>query len=293
MVGEIGSMKQGEVPADSPFHSGQPVAVVIGCGDLSMASARALGQRHPLVIVDIDTRRLEAAASALRSEGYAVSHLPCNITDKGSVSALADFVRPSGIRVLAHVAALAPSARDFRLIMSVNLIGAHQVAEALLPLCVQGAAAIFVSSFAAHAGSPDEAIIQLLEQPLEAGFLDRLEQALGPERATPGAAYSLSKNALNRYAERLAVRLGPKGVRVLSVSPGLIDSAMGRRSREHNPESRKLVPMTPLGRQCTVLEVAAVIDFAASDAASFLNGVDILVDGGLRAATRYPREQPL
>ena len=143
MAQQGSSMNPRAVPQDSPFHTGQPVAVVVGCGELSMSCARALGLRHPLVIVDIDRERLQVAASALRSEGYAVSDLPCDITDADSVAALADFVRPSGIRVLAHVAGLAPSAQDFRLIMSVNLIGAHRVAEALLPLCVPGAAAIF------------------------------------------------------------------------------------------------------------------------------------------------------
>ena len=88
-----------------------------------------------------------------------MSDLPCDITDEESVAALADFVRPSGIRVLAHVAGLAPSAQDVRLIMSVNLIGAHRVAEALLPLCVPRAAAIFVASVAAYMGSSDETIV--------------------------------------------------------------------------------------------------------------------------------------
>ena len=217
-----------------------------------------------------------------------MSDLPCDITDEESVAALADFVRPSGIRVLAHVAGLAPSAQDVRLIMSVNLIGAHRVAEALLPLCVPRAAAIFVASVAAYMGSSDETIDALLDQPLQAGFLDRLEQALGPERTNQ--VYGLSKHALIRYCERLAVRFGPKAIRVLTVSPGLIDNSMGRRERQHFPVVSQYVEMTPLGRQCTSLEIAAVIDFAASDAASFLNGVDILVDGGLRAAIRHPLE---
>ena len=93
-----------------------------------------------------------------------------------------------------------------------------------------------------------------------------------------------------RYCERLAVRFGPKAIRVLTVSPGLIDNSMGRRERQHYPVMEKMIQQTPLGRQCTSLEIAAVIDFAASDAASFLNGVDILVDGGLRAAIRHPLE---
>ncbi len=95
---------------------------------------------------------------------------------------------------------------------------------------------------------------------------------------------------MNRYAERLAVRFGPKAVRVLSVSPGLVDNAHGRREHEHHPNMAQMVQQTPLRRQCTSLEIAAVLDFAASDAASFLSGVDILVDGGLLAAIRHPLE---
>jgi len=217
-----------------------------------------------------------------------VAETVCDITDADSVRGLAEAARARGIRALAHVAALAPSVGDWRKLMTVNLIGAHRVAEVLMPLCGPGAAAVFIASFAGHVAQSNAAIDALVDDPLQPGFLDKLEAALGPERANPSQAYVFSKYALIRYCERLAVRWGPNGVRAVSFSPGLVLSAMGARERAHNPVTRTFAAQTPLRREASILEMAAVIDFITSDAASFLTGVDILADGGLRAAGRWP-----
>lgn len=276
-------------------HAGGPVALVIGCGGLGTVVARMLGRRHPLLIVDIDGGRLDETVAILQTEGYVASGHCCDITDPARTKLLSDALgRGQGVKVLAHVAAVGMSIGDWRKMMAVDLFGAHLVAQAVGPHMVRGGAAIFVSSLASYLPPADPRIDAVLDNPLRPGFLDELVALLGGEPDFD-ETYNYAKLGVNRLAERLAIEWGAQEVRALSISPGMIDSPMARNEGPTLPshdgtdarvsrsdKAREI----PLGRQGTMLEVANVIDFLASDAASFLNGIDITVDGGHRAVWR-------
>jgi NAD(P)-dependent dehydrogenase (short-subunit alcohol dehydrogenase family) len=275
--------------AQDPPVAGRPGdsrAVIIGCGDLAINAAHLIGRRHDLLLTDIDPARLQAARNQLETEGIIVDAVQTDIADPASVARLAAHAEPGPpIAAIAHVAALAPSAGDWRRLMEVNLIGPHLVARHIGPLIEPGGVAVFVASLAGHVMDVSADLRTVLRDPLQPDFMARLEQAdATPITAT--LAYVYSKAALIEFCETLAVAWGPRHVRAISVSPGLIQSEMGRRERQHNPATTRMSDDTPLRREGTVAEAVAVIDFAASPQASFLNGTDILVDGGLMAAAR-------
>lgn len=264
------------------------LAVIVGAGGMGAAVARRLGARHRLMIADRDGAHLDRLVATLQAEGHDARGIVCDVTQATAVDALARAAAEAGpVATFAHVVGLSPSMGDFRQIMTVNLIGARLVANAMLHLAGTGTAAIFIASLAPHAAPINPALHATLDDPLAPDFLDRIEAALD-EPATPTLAYRLSKAALIRLCQREARAWGLRGARILSLSPGLIATPMGALEFEKQPMKYDLLAATPLGREGTMLEIAATVDFLASPAASFISGIDILVDGGLLAATRHP-----
>lgn len=89
--------------------------------------------------------------------------------------------------------------------------------------------------------------------------------------------YSTSKGALLSFTKALAKELGPSGVRVNSVSPGMIDTDMNASLSDE--DKRAFLDNTALGRIGTPYEVAKVIEFLVCNDSSYVTGVDIAVDG--------------
>jgi len=289
-------MNQTPVP---PSHlADRSIAVVIGCGDMGMASARALGMRMPVLIADIDGAKLDDCIARLRHDGYAAQGHQCDITNPEQVNLLGEkLAETPGVQVLSHVAAVGNTPRGWRYVMEVDLIGMHLVARAVEPYFVSGSVAIFISSTGAYFCPKDPRIEELIDDPFQPEFLDKLEAAFGREPHFLDGYY-MAKQGMNRLVQRLALEWGPRRIRTASISPGMIDSTMGRTGGSKLPvdsadtqgewetRAEKAARDVPLGREGTLLEIGAVIDFLASDGAGFITGIDIPVDGGSTASLR-------
>ncbi len=272
-----------------------PVVLVIGCGGLGISIARALGRQAALVLVDVDREALAAKVAALTQEGYTVTGHACDITDPAQTRALGELLgKGPGVRTLAHVAAVGMSIGDWRRMMEVDLVGAQLVADAAGPHMVPGGAAILISSLASYLPPRNTALEQVLANPLDPGLLAAIARLHGKEPDFDWT-YNYAKLGVNLLAERLAIAWGPRQVRAVSLSPGMIDSPMARAEGptlpSHDGTEARVTRSDkareiPLGRQGSLLEITSVVEFLASDAASFVNGIDVPVDGGHRAAWR-------
>lgn len=274
------------------------VGIVTGAGrGMGLACAgRLAGLVDTLLLADRDEASVTAAAGELTASGQAVTAEPVvvDVTDSGGLARLAARVRELGsLRAVAHAAGISPTMADWRRIFTVDLVGTAMLADALRPLATAGTAMVCFASMAPLLGrlEPGPDVAAILDDPLAERFLSRLHDALGPAVEDPGMAYAWAKHGVQRFVRQEAVRLGPAGARICSVSPGIIDTPQGRQEAASHPAMAALVQRTPLGREGQAAEVAAVVAFLLSAEASFVTGADILVDGGVCAALAGRRER--
>ena len=107
--------------------------------------------------------------------------------------------------------------------------------------------------------------------------------------AGSAAAYQASKHGVVGLTRSFAVAYAPYGVRVNAVAPGWVESPPMKASLERNPDMRELGhTLHPMARIAQPEEIAAAVQFLASDDASFVTGVTLPVDGGYTAAITRP-----
>jgi NAD(P)-dependent dehydrogenase (short-subunit alcohol dehydrogenase family) len=98
------------------------------------------------------------------------------------------------------------------------------------------------------------------------------------------AAYSASKAAVASLTKSLALEWGPKGVNVNAIAPGVFPTPLNKTLLEGTPRGQEFLTRTPLRRFGRTEELAGAAVFLASDAASFVNGEVLVVDGGFLAS---------
>lgn len=101
-------------------------------------------------------------------------------------------------------------------------------------------------------------------------------------------AYNAAKGGVVNLTRSLALDLGKHGIRVNSVNPGLSRTAMGKGLVEDEAKAKKFIERTALGRLGEPEDIASVIVFLASDAAGYVTGATIPVDGGTSASNGQP-----
>ncbi len=262
-----------------------------GAGAMGIACARALADRGHLLLLDLDPEQLELARTQLTAAGARADTLRCDVTSPADIAAAAERVAATGrFRSLVHTAGVSPEMADGRRVLGVDLIGTVRITDALLPLVEPGSSAILISSIAGYTELSPE-VDKLLDAPLADTFFDAVDTALGRPLDSV-MAYVLAKRGMIRLAERLAAPWGAKGGRTVAISPGLIDTPMGRLELERQPVVPAMVAMTPMKRPDSALpgrpeDIAATVAFLESDQAAFISGCDLRVDGGLIGVGRH------
>jgi len=231
-----------------------PIALVTGAASgIGRATANALNAAgHRLVLVDRDPAGVQAAAAALGRGAEAVT---LDVTDLGAVrQAMAGLLDRRGpIETVAAIAGISGegkrfediSERDFDAMFAVNSRGHFFLLQALVPAMKRlgrGAIVLTSSMFA----------------------------LTGWHTA---AHYTAAKGAMLALSKALALELGPFGIRVNAIAPGLIRTPMTERAyTKDNPIFAERAAKVPLRRLTTADEVAATVAYLASPAASSLTG---------------------
>lgn len=256
---------------------------------MGLATATIVGPDHTLVLCDVRQERLDAAAEALKGLGITVTAVNCDVTDRAAVAQLFDTASSLGtLASVIHTAGVSPSMGDADYVMRTNALGTVNVNEVFYEVAADGAAIVNVASMAAHM-LPDE-LIPAAQFPTamidEAAFMTAMLEAcdIAGEEGRSGIAYAISKSFVRWYSTAQCERFNGKGLRIVSVSPGSVDTEMGR--LEEQAGAGAMVADAAVPRWGKAEEMAELLAFCVSDKAGYLTGTDILNDGGVVASMK-------
>ncbi len=262
-MGEVGE----ETERRGLFDLRDRVALITGAAQgLGFEIAEELAQAGAHVILNgRQAQRLESAAARIRGKGGTASPLAFDIADPDEVAqgferieaafgALDVLVSNVGIRHRLPLAEITPE--DFHRVLEVNLVAAFHLAKAAVALMTPHGRGriIMVTSIAGPLGRPND------------------------------AAYIAAKGGLAGFVRALAVEFGPQGITTNAIAPGYFATETNAAMVDDSEVDEFVKRRIPLQRWGEPKEIAGAAVFLASDAASYVNGHVLTVDGGLSAS---------
>ncbi len=237
------------------------VAIVTGGGSgLGYAIAEKFLQNGIITIIaGRDKEKLNKAKERLGENCHAVS---CDVSNLSSIPAFVDTVLKQfgRIDILVNNAGINQKKEftevtdeEFQNIITTNVTAVFTMSREVVKHMLQRGSGniINISSMAAQYGLPKV------------------------------IAYSASKTAIDGMTRAMAVELSPKGIRVNAIAPGFIYSAMTEKALDSDPERKaKVFGRTPMGHMGEPVDIGEAALFLAGDAAKYITGVILPVDGG-------------
>lgn len=252
-----------------------PTVVVTGAAGGIGAALAAAAVRVGWVVGMLD-RDADAVESAARTVGDAAVALVADITDEKSVATALDRFAgvtgreaPDGLVCNAGIVRFGPlldlDVDDWRAVAEVNLTGTFVVARAVARRLV-----------AAH-------------QP---GSMVMITSINGIAAGPNAGAYGATKAGVARLSQQMALEWAGSGIRVNAVAPGLIDAGMSAPIYADDDIRRRRSAAVPLERLGTAEEIASVVLFLLSDAAAYVTGAELVVDGGVSTSVLATLPRP-
>jgi NAD(P)-dependent dehydrogenase (short-subunit alcohol dehydrogenase family) len=241
--------------------SGKTALVTGASRGIGRASALALAQAGAQVLVHYSNSEKEAdtVVAEIRKGGGTSEKVAANLREPDGAHTLAKQVRAivgERLDILVANAGISKSAtiedatvEDFDNLFAVNVRAPFFLVQQLLPVLCKGSNIILTSSLAAHAS---------------VGTL---------------SAYAATKGAVDTLVKHFAAALGPRGIRVNAVAPGVVETDMSNFTKTDTGREYTL-GMQALKRLAQPDDIAPVVAFLASDAARWVTGQSIHVDGG-------------
>ncbi len=261
------------------------VCVITGGGSgMGLEAAKFMSKDKIIVISGRTLSKLEGAVNELKSLGYDAYAKTCDTSSRESVKELVAFATSLGeVKNVINSAGVSPAMKGTpEGILKINALGTVYINQEFSKVMNAGSVIVDVSSNSAYV-LPSFIIPKKaykLAETDEEKFVKKLAKRAGlakGEYQRKGFAYSLSKNFVVWYAKKCAFEYGLKGIRVVSLSPGLIATGMGNLEKE---EGGMLIPFSCEERMGKPEELGYALATVADERNGYLAGVDVLCDGG-------------
>ena len=260
------------------------VCVITGGGSgMGLAAAKCMPREKIIVVTGRTLSKLEKAVAELQALGYEAYAKTCDTSSREDVRALAEYAATLGtIKNVINSAGLSPAMAKPEQLMRVNALGTVYVNQEFSRLMTEGGVIVDVSSNSAYmlpdflASKKTFALAETDEELFLKKVL-KLSGMLKDAYKSSGLAYGLSKKFVIWYAAKCAFEYGSRGIRVVSLSPGLIATDMGNLEAE---EGGSLLKTTAEKRMGKPEELGYALATLADERNGYLAGVDVLVDGG-------------
>lgn len=250
-----------------------------GAGGIGQACARAL-KNETLIITDYSQELVDKTVQSLLKEGFNAKGIACDITDKKDVEKLVQFAHSHGsLKALIHTAGVSGTVQDLKKVFTIDLVATEILIDAFYNIVTEDSAAVLFSSMMAHTIPIDANYDEALKNPQHPSSFDVISQYVG---GSSDAMYNFVKRGVQLLSRKNVDKWGAKRARIVTISPGVIETPMALKAAEEHPERMEMIKKaTPLKRNGQPQDISGVVKFLISDDARFITGTDILVDGGV------------
>ncbi len=262
------------------------VVVITGGGSgMGLAAAKCMPKEKIIIVTGRTLSKLEKAVEELTSLGYEAYATTCDTSDRKSVQALAAFAAEKGnVKNVINSAGMSPNMADGEKLLRVNALGTVYINQEFSKIMQPQSVIVDVASNSAYAlpgvlvalAKKNYAYAETDEAKFVQGLM-KFANLAKTDYQKAGFAYALSKNFVVWYAQKCAFAYGEKGIRVVSLSPGLIATDMGKLEEK---EGGSLIPLSAERRMGRPEELGFALATVADERNGYLAGVDVLVDGG-------------
>ena len=272
------------------------VCVITGGGSgMGLETARYIDKDVILVLTGRTVSKLEHAKEILEAEGHQVHLIACDVSQRKDVHEVAVLAASLGtIKTVIHAAGLSPTMADPEQIILVNAVGTKNVNMEFSKYMNDGGVIVDIASSSAYEAPGILVKHQIYEEAeyKEEAFIKHMTgeaKMAGNDYNKAGMAYVMSKNFVVWYAQKCAHEYAKKGIRVVSVSPGLIETDMGNREVEQSDFAKQMIEKTCAGRMGKAQELGYAIATIADERNGYLCGIDVLIDGGASTGKKFKK----
>ena len=269
-------------------NENREVIALLGAGSMGTAIVRRIAAGRTVLLGDVSEVNLERAKKDFQYSGYAVETMIVNALDKDSVNAFAEKAAQLGaVKYFIDTAGASPHQTNPDHILNLDMVGTGYAVDAFGKVMAAGGAGLIVSSQTGYMMRvPEDVEQQILTTPTEE--LMELDYVKNVAMQNSGTAYIFAKRVNHLQATKAAATTWKaRRARINTISPGVIVTPLAYDEFAAAGDAyQQMIDASAAMRTGSSDEIAEAGAFLLSDKAGFINGTDLLIDGGTIAAIR-------